>query len=143
MSTIYLAGPINGCTDEEALDWREDLTIRLKGHTIISPMARDYRGKEDENVEGIVEGDKADIISSHLIVAYCPKPSVGTSMEILFAWQRNKHVVILAPKGTSISPWLRYHSDGVYSEPDQVVEHISQVTCIAPKTRFDPVMYKI
>lgn len=141
MSTIYLAGPINGCTDEEALDWREDLTGRLAGHTVISPMTRDYRGKEDENVEDIVVGDKRDIISSHFVVAYCPRPSVGTSMEILFAWQRNKHVVILAPEGTSISPWLRYHSDGIYSDPDDVAAHISRVTIIEPRTRFDPVRY--
>lgn len=115
MKTVYLAGPINGCTDAEALDWREDMVRRLNGFNILSPMSRDYRGKEAELVEEIVEGDKADIDASDIVIAYCPKPSVGTSMEVLYAWERDKHVIVLAPPGTSVSPWLKYHSHEVFN----------------------------
>lgn len=125
MSTIYLAGPINGCTDAEMNDWRDDLTGRLSDHTIRTPVARDYRGKEDESVEDIVEGDKADIDASDVIVAYCPRPSVGTSMEVLYAWSAAKAVLIFAPEGAPVSPWLRYHSDAVLHTADDVVEHLA------------------
>ena len=135
MATIYLAGPINGCTDAEALDWRNDLTERLKGHNVISPMTRDYRGKEDENVEDIVNGDKADIRASDLVVAYCPFPSVGTSMEVLYAWNRGKRIVVYAPEGTSISPWLRFHSDAVVFSPEDVLAAIASFTVVPRESR--------
>ena len=141
MSVIYLAGPINGCTDAEAYDWRHHLTEQLAGHTIISPMARDYREKEDENVSEIVEGDKEDIVQSHVVVAYCPRPSVGTSMEVFFAWLKGKRVVVYAPEGTSISPWLRYHSDAVVFSAREVVEYVSQVSTVKSITRVYPGMY--
>lgn len=128
MTTIYLAGPINGCTDAEALDWREELTTLLRGHQVISPMARDYRGKENENVEDIVEGDKADIRKSQVVVAYCPRPSVGTSMEVLYARERGLQVAVLTPEGVSVSPWLRYHADCVASDMGSVVEFIAAVS---------------
>jgi hypothetical protein len=53
---------------------------------VLDPMDRDYRGKEDESVKDIVEGDKADIDWADAVIAYCPKPSVGTSMEVLYCW---------------------------------------------------------
>lgn len=117
MTTIYLAGPINGCTDNEMHDWRNDMTARLHGFNILTPVVRDYRGKEDESVEDIVTGDKADIDNSDIIIAYCPKPSVGTSMEVLYAWERGKHVIVYAPPGSPVSPWLRYHSHELYDNP--------------------------
>ena len=127
MATIYLAGPINGCTDAEALDWREDLTARLEGHTVISPMTRDYRGKEDENVADIVNGDKEDIKKSSIVVAYCPKPSVGTSMEVFYAFSvLAKRVVIYAPPGAPISPWLRYHSHVILDNPEDIEKYVNR-----------------
>jgi hypothetical protein len=35
---------------------------------------------------------------------------VGTSMEILYGWERNKVVVIVVPDGPAPSPWLVYHN---------------------------------
>jgi nucleoside 2-deoxyribosyltransferase len=114
MKTVYLAGPINGCTDAEALDWRDDMTRRLNGFNVISPMTRDYRGKESESVEEIVEGDKADIDGSDIVIAFCPKPSVGTSMEVFYAFEIGKIVIVYAPPGAPISPWLKYHSHQIH-----------------------------
>jgi nucleoside 2-deoxyribosyltransferase len=124
MAIIYLAGPINGATDAEMHDWRNDMTERLTGHTVLSPAARDYRGHEDENVEQIVEGDKADIDASDIVIAFCPRPSVGTSMEVFYAFERDKHVVIYAPPGISISPWLRYHSHAIYCSASDISVHL-------------------
>jgi len=105
---IYLCGPINGCTDEECNNWRS--LIKESFSNTIDPMRRDYRGKEAESVNEIVQLDKIDVLNSDAVIASCPKPSVGTSMEIFFAWENNKPVVSVVPKGVAISPWLRYHS---------------------------------
>ena len=85
LKPVYLCGPINGRSDADCNDWR----TKAKGmlDATWDPMARDYRGRESEpgiNVE-IVEGDKADILKCRAIVVYFDKPSVGTSMEVMFA----------------------------------------------------------
>ena len=106
----YLCGPINGCTNDECKNWREAAKLILGEDNIIDPMRRDYRGRENDCVTEIVENDKSDIMLSSVLLVNYDKPSVGTSMEILFAWERNKPIVVVAKKGTVLSPWLRYHS---------------------------------
>jgi nucleoside 2-deoxyribosyltransferase len=79
------------------------------------PMSRDYRGREDEFVVDIVNGDKADIRECRAVLAYCPRPSVGTSMEIFYAWSLGIPVVAVVPSGP-VSPWLRHHSIAVFRD---------------------------
>jgi nucleoside 2-deoxyribosyltransferase len=105
---VYLCGPINGCTDAEAKDWREYVKSQLAD--TLDPMRRDYRGREDQCVNDIVELDKIDVTNSDVLLVNYDKPSVGTSMEVLYAFERGKLVVVVAKPDASISPWLRYHS---------------------------------
>lgn len=107
-SAVYLCGPINGCTDEECKDWRAAAKAALP--KTVDPMRRDYRGREDECVQEIVVSDKADIDGCRALLVNYDRPSVGTSMEVLYAWERGKKVVVVAKKGTKLSPWLRYHA---------------------------------
>lgn len=107
---LYLCGPINGCTDEEAKDWREAAKVALPYWVHVDPMVRDYRGQEDIKFREIVELDKQDILGCAAILVNYDKPSVGTSMEILFAWEHQIPVFIVVSLGTRISPWLRYHA---------------------------------
>lgn len=120
--TIYLCGPINGCTDEECKDWREFVKSRWSGNAL-DPMRRDYRGKEDDAVKEIVELDKIDVINSDVILVNYDKPSVGTSMEILYAFERGKLVVVVAKDGTRISPWMRYHSHQICNSFDAAIDY--------------------
>lgn len=106
---IYLAGPINGCSDSECNDWRSDFK-NIVGHEFIDPMRRDYRGIEAANVDAIVQGDIDDINEADLIVANCPKPSYGTAMEIFYAAHVLKKPVWLICKDEKPSPWLLKHS---------------------------------
>lgn len=107
----YLCGPINGCTDEECKDWREAAKKVLS--ETVDPMVRDYRGREDECVKEIVELDKQDIDGCEALLVNYDKPSVGTSMEVFYAWQTGKFIVIVCKEGTKISPWLKYHSSKI------------------------------
>jgi hypothetical protein len=122
---MYLAGPINNCTDSECKDWREAAKQIFQGYKFLDPMARDYRGKEDQSVKEIVEGDKKDIDASQILVVNYDKPSVGTSMEVLYAWERDKEVFIIAAPGTRISPWLRYHSLAVFESLEALAQHLA------------------
>ena len=107
----YLAGPITGRSDAECNDWRRWADAHLVCLTA-DPMARDYRGREQEpGIDAeIVKGDKADIVASDALLVHFDRPSVGTSMEVLFAWQISKYVVIANVSSAPLSPWLLYHS---------------------------------
>jgi nucleoside 2-deoxyribosyltransferase len=104
---VYLCGPINGCSDSEAKDWREAAKLRLKD--TLDPMRRDYRGRESECCAEIVVLDKRDIEGSDVVLVNYVKPSVGTSMEIFWAWLLGIPVIVACSPFAEISPWLRYH----------------------------------
>lgn len=114
---VYLGGPINGCTDDEASGWRNAAIelLATRGHQPIDPMVRDYRGREMEPgiAKEIVETDKEDIRNADVLLMNCPKPSVGTSMEILYGYTLGTPVVSVIPEDHTPSPWLVYHSDVV------------------------------
>src|SRR5687767_928937 len=110
MKTIYLCGPINGCTDSEAKNWREYCKEHLGNYfNILDPMRRDYRGNEAENIEEIIEGDLRDIDNSDIILANAQKPTWGTAMEIYDAFSKGKYVVTVCDSPRP-SPWLIGHS---------------------------------
>ncbi len=129
---IYLAGPINGCTDEQAKGWRETAAVLfvMDGWAILDPMARDYRGKENEAVNEIVEGDKADIDACDGVLVWFERPSVGTSMEVLYAWERGIPVVVVNRSGKPASPWLTYHARAVCSSASEALAALNE----APNT---------
>lgn len=113
MRTIYLCGPINGRTDEDATEWREVVKKRWDGKTL-DPMRRDYRGREMEPgiAAEIVAGDIEDIQNSDAILVYFDKPSVGTAMEVFYAKHvLGKLVVVIDASDKPLSPWLVHHSD--------------------------------
>jgi hypothetical protein len=35
---------------------------------------------------------------------------VGTSMEVLYAWERGKRIIVVCREDAVISSWLRYHA---------------------------------
>lgn len=119
---VYLCGPINGCTDAECNDWREYAKKHL--NNTIDPMKRDYRGKEGNSYREIVDLDKIDVRSCDIILANCPTPSVGTSMEVFYAWTLGKPVVAVVPTGGKVSPWLRYHTTKVCETMRDAIEWI-------------------
>lgn len=113
---IYLGGPINGCTDEEANGWRDAVKAAAPQHEYVDPMRRDYRGREMEVgvADKIVAGDIADIDSCDLLIFNCPKPSYGTAMEIFYGASSGKLVVTVLPDdGRDPSPWLVVHSNKI------------------------------
>ncbi len=111
--SVYLAGPINGKSEEEAKGWRDRLkSSEIEKVSFRDPMVRDYRGVElDEGMAAeIVEGDKRDIGFCDLVLVMYPGPSVGTAMEVLFAWEMGISVVVIDVSGKPLSPWMQYHA---------------------------------
>lgn len=123
---IYLGGPINGCTDDEANTWRDWFkttggTSPYLGWSWVDPMKRDYRGKEQDDYREIVELDKRDIDGCDAIVVMYTKPSVGTSMETVWAWLSHKPIVLIDQSDKPLSPWLRYHATAIVKTPEEAM----------------------
>ena len=89
----------------------------------LSPMNRDYRGREDEPIirRLIVEKDKKDIMMSDTLLALCEQPSFGTAMEILFAWSLQKQIVVVSSYG---SPWIKYHASVMFKNLDEALNSL-------------------
>lgn len=125
--TIYLAGAINGCSDDECKNWRRWVDEQIgERHAILDPMRRDYRGVEELNVREIVELDKWDILSSDVLIVNYSRPSVGTSMEVLYGWQNNKKIVVVCEQDAQLSPWLEYHSTTVVHSLHEAMDAIER-----------------
>ncbi len=125
---VYLCGPINGCTDDEAKGWRDAAKELLTNCEVYDPMVRDYRGRELEPgiAKEIVENDKEDIDECDALLVMYEKPSVGTSMEVLYAWQNDKRVIIVDwTGGKPLSPWLIYHSHRTFKTLEEACEVVN------------------
>ena len=93
---VYLCGPINGCTDSEASDWRE--AVKTHFPSALDPMRRDYRGREQANYREIVERDKRDIDQCDVVLVNFLGSKVisqGTLVEIGYAKARGKTIVVV------------------------------------------------
>lgn len=123
---VYLCGPINGCSDDEAINWREYVKSKIGAENCIDPMRRDYRGREDECLDEIVELDKKDILNSKIVLANCWKPSPGTSMEILYSYDHYIPVISIVKSDEKVSPWIKYHST-VVTSVDDALDYITGV----------------
>jgi nucleoside 2-deoxyribosyltransferase len=120
---VYLAGPIFQCEDHECIDWRREAKKRLQGFEVIDPMERDYRGVTTEKHKKIVEEDKALIDTCDILLVNYLKPSIGTCMEILYAWERRKQVLVVS-QDDEHSPWLIYHAERIFSSLEDALSHI-------------------
>lgn len=112
MNTVYLAGPITGCSYEEIYEWREAFTLLWDGN-VINPAPSIVFGvmpipmKDEE----IVNRDLRNIEMADVILARCYKASPGTSMEIFHAYRLGRPVVVWTRDVDSLSPWIRHHAD--------------------------------
>ena len=126
--SIYLAGPIAGCTDDQCKAWREQVKEQLGDKFVMfDPFKRDYRGRMGkDDIKEIVEQDKAEIREADLVLANVWQFSVGTIMEICYAYEQNKKVLTICPVNyNDLSPWLIYHSNYLVTSLDRAIELIT------------------
>lgn len=126
-----MAGPIHGCSDDEAYGWRRNVKTEFANHGIevYDPLDRDFRGKETLSWKEIVENDLECIRKSDVVLANfwkAGRPYHGTSMELVYAKLYGVHVVSVYPVKTTqgFNPWVRYHSNLIVYTMDEAVEHI-------------------
>lgn len=126
MLRVYLAGPINGCTDEECKAWRAEARRLLEPtHTVIDPMDFDCRGLEDRMAAEIVKHDLERLDEADLVLVNATRPSWGTAMELVYARQGGKPAVAFAGFPVDgASPWLAGHTSRIFGTLTEACSHI-------------------
>ena len=109
MKKVYLSGPIMDEHEGAAREWRQMAVSFLKEHfELLDPMRRNFRDKEVDSANEIVEFDLLDIRNADIILVNYDKPSIGTSMEVFHASHNlGKFVIAFSPFSfVNCSPWM-------------------------------------
>jgi nucleoside 2-deoxyribosyltransferase len=114
----FLAGPIQGM--EKNQSYRDDLRSILLHHGFepVDPWQREkvvYSATGHDwwrNVPpaDFIRRDLEDIDRCNLFVAYLPKLSAGTCMELFYAKRKGKKTAVIC-QIENPSPWIMVHSD--------------------------------
>ncbi len=92
-----------------AREWREaSKSLLSKEFILLDPMRRNFRDKEIDSANEIVEFDLQDVRDADIILVNYNKPSIGTSMEVFHASHNlGKFVVAFSPfTFKESSPWM-------------------------------------
>lgn len=108
---VYLAGP--HMDDAYRMEAKHYFMYHAPHLSIFDPIAaRDFRGKEIENENIIVEGDLEDVRSSDVILGNYSEPGWGTGMETWYAHSIGKRIVAYVHPNQRVSPWVSYVAGG-------------------------------
>lgn len=127
--TIYLAGPV-AHADDHGVGWRETVEETASSFECANPLDKYHVGLDDLEIvhhkppaEGevtpaqIVENDKRLIDDSDaLLVGYEVTQSIGTPMEVFYAHNTPKPIVLWVRDDTdpeTMSPWYHAHVDAI------------------------------
>ena len=121
-NTVYLAGPIMGCTKTEANDWRIDIAKQLAFNDIrgVSPLrcepligerySMNYPDPKFGTARVIAAKNMFDVLNCDMTLAYIPKPphgayhSFGTMCELAWAKMASKPTILV-----SDDPYIMEH----------------------------------
>jgi hypothetical protein len=122
MKAVYLAGPINGCSDDECMAWRARARQLLSSgqFDIFDPMDWDLRGREASAARELVSADLHAIAACNFVLVNASRPSWGTAMEVVRAWDSGKGVVAFSD-ASAPSPWLMVHTHAILDSLEAAV----------------------
>lgn len=142
--TIYLAGPVMNLDDGGA-GWREDVienyddqfqfnnplgkyNVPAESLTVVDGTSGD--SDHTVGVDEIVTGDKELLRDSDaVLVGYEAVRSIGTPMEVMWAFERDYPVAIWIRDSTPIdelSPWFQYHATAMTNSLQMALSHLDR-----------------
>ena len=124
---IYLCGPIMDEVDGHARAWRQVAQKQLrKQFVILDPMRRNFKDREVDSANEIVEFDLQDVREADIVLVNYSKASIGTAMEVFYAsHDLNKFVVAFSPfTFKDCSPWMVRFCTKILPSEEQAVQYI-------------------
>lgn len=143
--TIYLCGPIQGCTAGEASNWRNTAASLLAPQFgVLDPLRDKYNpdgaGFREDNAPGtyaahltsrmytdreIVMRDLQDIRQCRAVLRYFEKPSEGSAHESAYAASMDKPLVLVTQLPVNeLSPWTRFHAVKILTTVEEACSYI-------------------
>ena len=123
---VYLAGSMSTGHKSER-QWRDKVYKIYKDCGQQSRCFNPYNfkwEKDKPSSKDIVDFDKALISVSSVVFVNASIPSIGTSMEQLFAYQLGKVVVVYIEESKVLSPWTEHHSHIVFRDLNEAIKYI-------------------
>ncbi len=118
--------------DEEAgkaRQWRRIAIKKLSKHFILlDPMRRNFKDREVDSANEIVEFDLQDIRNADILLVNYNKPSIGTAMEVFYASHNlGKFVVAFSPFSfKDCSPWMVKFCTKILPNLDAAIDYIKE-----------------
>ena len=135
---IYLAGPIQFVSQEEAEDWREYAMniISMMNTTFGEDMFGFFdpcRGKDlskkygIEDAKPLVMRDLADIRASDVVLMNIPSGAriIGTACELMYVHMIGVPVVIVCDENDSKHPWIHFLATKTFRTLDEAINWIA------------------
>jgi nucleoside 2-deoxyribosyltransferase len=138
---VYLAGPMEDCTEGHMKGWREvasralgaadieslDPTRRVAFHKAMTKL-NDRATLDQSMCRRIFKMDLQDIASSTVVLADVRRDSgrgTGTSMELMFAHMKNKVIILWADEDDIPHPFYESIYTEKYSDLDDCIDAIT------------------
>jgi nucleoside 2-deoxyribosyltransferase len=116
-------------TEGVARTWRELALAKLSPNFImLDPMRRDFKDREVDSANEIVEFDLQDVREADIILVNYNKASVGTSMEVFYAANDlGKFVVAFSPfEFKDCNPWMVRFCTKILPSLEDAIEYINK-----------------
>jgi nucleoside 2-deoxyribosyltransferase len=128
MKKIYLCGPIMDEQQGKAAEWRSTAHEQLaKNFVLLDPMRRNFKDREVDSANEIVEFDLQDVRDADIILVNYNKASIGTAMEVFYAsHDLGKFVVAFSPFSfAECNPWMVRFCTKILPSLDAAIAYIN------------------
>jgi nucleoside 2-deoxyribosyltransferase len=129
---VFISGPIQNMETEQSYrDVISEICVRC-GYEPVDPWQREkilYRATEPDwwskvSAVDFIKRDLEDIEKCDVLIAYFPKLSAGTCMELFYAKLKGKKTICIC-QIENPSPWITAHSDMIIKNIEEL-EHALQ-----------------
>lgn len=128
-NTVFLCGPMRGLDRQESLGWRKQAVLLLCEKFYVLHAMRQREEKETlPDPRLAIARDKQDIMRADILLVNDSFPNasmIGTAMEILFAYQLNKTIIVFGDAHPN-DYWLNYHCHCRVTTLQEACAHINQ-----------------
>jgi nucleoside 2-deoxyribosyltransferase len=131
--SVFISGPIQGMETEQSYrDVIREICVRC-GYDAVDPWEREkimYKGTESGwwnsvPANDFIRRDLEDIEKCDVLVAYFPRLSAGTCMELFFAKLKGKKTVCIC-QIENPSPWIIVHSDIILRKIEELEDALKR-----------------
>mgnify|MGYP006266980927 CR=1 FL=1 len=130
---VFISGPIQGMEGNQSYrDAIRNICLRC-GYEPVDPWEREkitYRGTEHGwwnkvPAADFIRRDLEDIERCDVLIAYLPRLSAGTCMELFYAKIKGKKTICVCQMKNS-SPWITVHSDIILKRIEELEDTLRQ-----------------